>query len=63
MCCTCRLTLLHDDTICTPVKLSQITTTAVAARVRTERLVLTAATVTAARVRQATVAPRVRQVN
>ena len=46
-----------------PVKLSQITTTAVAARARTERLVSTAATVTVARVSQATLAPRVKQVN
>jgi len=46
-----------------PVKLSQISTTAVAARARMERLVSTAATVTVARVSQTTLAPRVKQVN
>jgi len=46
-----------------PVKLSQISTTAVAARARMERLVSTAATVTVARVSQTTLALRVKQVN
>ena len=58
-----KKTFLHYDNIFMPMKLSQITTTAVAARARMERLVSTAATVTVVRVRPATVAPRVRQVN